>query len=101
MFAQERGPERAHLVSMSHSHHAIVFVQAYRQNIRYPKYMLITYGWYSGGWWAEPGSNSRFNCSAEERARVLQHTVGVIQQEFFTEATQHVVTETGLVYRHG
>lgn len=79
------------------------FVQAYKQNIRYPKYMLITYGWYSNGWWVGPGSDGQFNCSTEERASVLQYTMGPIQQEFFTEATQHVVTETGLVgvaYHH-
>ena len=57
--------------------------------------MLITYGWYDHGWWAEPATSSEYNCTAEERATVLPYTMGPITHEFPDNLSAEA--ETGIV----
>ena len=70
-------------------------LQAYRLGFRYPKYMFITYGWFSNNWWTEPATSSQHNCTAEERATVLLYTLAPIVSEFPTNLSAQA--EPGIV----
>ena len=70
-------------------------MQAYAQGIRYPTHMLITYGWYSNGWWKGAATSSQYNCTDEERASVLLYTLAPIIQESYTDLTAE--DESGIV----
>ena len=57
--------------------------------------MFISYGWYVDEWWIGPAYSSEYNCTAEERATVLQYTLAPVQREY--PADFDTVTETGIV----
>lgn len=72
------------------SSHCLFFIhmaQAYREGIVYPKYLLITYGWYGNEWWKAESTSKKYNCSAGERASVLTYTVAPRVQESYTNLT--------------
>ena len=53
--------------------------------------MLITYGWYEDRWWTRQDSN----CTAEDRASVLDYTLVLRQREIPTD--KDAVAEPGIV----
>ena len=58
--------------------------------------MFITYGWYENKWWAGPATSSKYNCTAEERATVVAHTLAAIIPEtpadFTAQAEPNIVS---------
>ncbi|XP_065920338.1 gamma-aminobutyric acid type B receptor subunit 2-like isoform X3 [Dysidea avara] len=55
---------------------------ARRQNMIYPRFVWMTYGWYSEGWWEEIGNdiNNRFvvdtdNCTLDEMQQVIYRSL--------------------------
>ena len=62
-------------------------IQAYVEGIRYPKYLLITYGWYSREWWKEGITYSNYTCTAEERASILAYSLAPRVRESYTDLT--------------
>ena len=59
-------------------------LQAYRQGIHYPKYMIITNGWFAPKWWEVATESSKYNCTAEEIASVLPYVLAPLIPEFPT-----------------
>ena len=55
-------------------------VQAYRRGIYYPKYAIITFGWYVRQWWKMDAPST--NCTAEERERVLVYSTAAVSSQF-------------------
>lgn len=49
--------------------------------MRYPEFMMITYGWYLDRWWTQPATSDEYDCTAEEVATVLPYTLAAIQRE--------------------
>ena len=73
-------------------------MQAYKRGIHYPKYMLLTYGWYSNGWWKGEATSSQYNCTDEQRASVLLNTLAPLTQEYPLDF--EAVAEPGIVSCH-
>lgn len=72
-----------------------VYMQAYAEGIYYPKYLLITYGWYDNEWWTVKATSSHYNCTADQRASILAYTVAPRLQESYTNLTAE--DESGIV----
>ena len=68
--------------------------QAYYEGIGYPKYLLITYGWYGSEWWTGKASSKNFNCTAEQRSQALAYSLAPRVQEAFTNLTAPDVSGT-------
>ena len=58
--------------------------QAYYEGIVYPKYLLITYGWYNQGWWTGKETSPTFNCTVEQRSQALAYSLAPRVQESYT-----------------
>ena len=75
-------------------------VQAYKRNIRYPRYLLLTLGWYSQLWWRLEGEGENLNCTVEERESVLSSSLAFLQFSFLngtSEVDRNLVTTSGIV----
>ena len=72
-----------------------IYMQAYKQGLRYPKQQFIILGWYGDGWWMEPESERKLDCTPEEIAETLDYTLATQSPEFYTNTS--LVTEGGLV----
>ena len=70
-------------------------MQAHGKGIRYPTHMLITYGWYGSGWWKGEATSSQYNCTDEERARVMPYTLAPRIQASYIDPTAE--DESGIV----
>ena len=62
-------------------------LQAYKEGIRYPKYLLITYGWYDNEWWKAGATSSDYTCTAAERSSALAYSLAPRVQESYTSLT--------------
>ena len=71
------------------------YIQAYKQGLRYPKQQFLIIGWYGDGWWIEPESERKLDCTPEEIAKTLDYTLGTLAADFYTN--ESLVTEGGLV----
>ena len=66
--------------------------QAYYEGIKYPKNLLITYGWYGSDWWKGSAISKNFNCTAEQRSQVLAYSLAPRVQETYTTVSAPDVT---------
>ncbi len=61
------------------------YCQAHKLGMRYPKHLFLTYGTYESHWWAvEDNENfvdEELNCSAEDRAKVLEFSLAALHFE--------------------
>ena len=59
--------------------------------MRYPKHLFLTYGTYESQWWAVEDNRSyveeEFNCSAEDRATVLEFSLAALHFEISVSAS--------------
>ena len=57
---------------------ACVCVHIIKANIRYPKYVFLTYGTYEPRWWDSKGNHSEDEqCSSDNLAHTLQYSLAV------------------------
>ena len=71
-------------------------MQAYRQGLRYPRYLILTYTWYSTNWWVgTEKEDEELGCSTADRESLLPYTLGPQQFEFIDDNS--VVADTGIV----
>ena len=47
--------------------------------------MFITYGWYLDQWWTWFSFSRQYNCTADEIATTLLHTMSPVVPEFATD----------------
>ena len=69
--------------------------QAFARGLRYPRYMFLTYGWYSNQWW-EVDTES-LGCSSDDRASVLANTLSLLYFDFLQHFDLEAPTDTGIV----
>jgi hypothetical protein len=59
--------------------------------MRYPKHLFLTYGTYESQWWAVEDDESfikeELNCSAEDRAKVLEFSLAALHFEIPSSRT--------------
>ena len=67
--------------------------QAYHRDLRYPRHLFLTYGWYVQNWWLVEDRN--FSCTAEERESVLNRSLSFLQFDFLQD--RNLTTDTGIV----
>ncbi|CAI8012114.1 Gamma-aminobutyric acid type B receptor subunit 1 [Geodia barretti] len=85
---------RIYVVAMYASHARDFLCKAYYEGIGYPKYLLITYGWYGSEWWTGKASSKNFNCTPEQRSQALAYSLAPRVQEAFTNLTAPDVSGT-------
>jgi gamma-aminobutyric acid type B receptor len=73
---------RVYVLMMYSPHARDILCEAYKSGLRYPKHMIITYGWYANNWWMEPATSDQYNCTAYERASVLLYTLAPVIREY-------------------
>jgi hypothetical protein len=61
--------------------------EAYRRGFHYPKYVIITFGWYVRQWWEMDAPST--NCTAEERAHVLLYSMAAVSSQFPREQDEY------------
>ena len=74
-------------------------IQAYERNIKLPKYLLLTIGWYRGVWWKVQDDN--LNCTAEQRESVLFSSLAFLNFKFLEEEDYNITTSFGTVSMFG
>jgi gamma-aminobutyric acid type B receptor len=72
---------RIFFIATFSSHARDIICLAHRAGYRYPQYMFLTYAWYRPQWWEREGSPD-FNCTAEDRLRVLNNTLAFLHFPF-------------------
>ena len=71
-------------------------IQAYTRNIRLPRNLLLTPGWYNELWWTVEGEN--LTCTVEQRESVLPSSLAFLHFVFLNEtADVNLTTSTGIV----
>ena len=73
--------------------HYVSHPQAYQRGLRYPRHLLLTYGWYEHNWWLVEDQN--FSCTAQERESVLSMSLSFLQFDFLED--RNLTTDTGIV----
>ena len=68
--------------------------QAYREEIIYPRYLFLFYGWYNGQWWIG-SEKENLSCTAEQRKRVVRSGLAALQDELISDCLRYA--ETGIV----
>ena len=58
---------------------------------------MLTYAWYSAGWWELQLESENLTCSRENRTSVLPRTLALLQYTFLQHLNDSVVTGTGIV----
>jgi hypothetical protein len=71
-----------------------MFMQAYEQELFYPRNLFLFYGWYSDNWWVGNRSEG-LSCSQEDRERVVSSGLAVVQDEFRSDCSRNI--STGIV----
>ena len=69
-------------------------MQAYKQNIFYPRYLFLLYGWYTDRWWIA-GEEENISCTPEQLKRVIGPALAPLHDEFISNCSQK--TDTGIV----
>ena len=70
--------------------------QAFWRDIRLPRHLLLTPGWYSRFWWRV--DDEGLNCTVEERESVLPSSLAGLNFIFLDEvADVNLTTSTGIV----
>ena len=73
-----------------------IFMQAYEQEIFYPRNLFLFYGWYLDNWWVSSDSEGHgLSCSQEQRERVISSGLAVVQDESLSDCSKN--TGTGIV----
>ena len=76
-------------------------LQAYQNKIHYPRYLILTYAWYTPKWWIGSAEEQEAllkefeGCTAEERERVAQFIPAVVISEFISD--NHTVADSKIV----
>ena len=70
-------------------------LQAHKRGIGYPTHQFLLLGWYRENWLLESVTDSRLDCSLEERTQALQYAISVRELDFNSD--RYVITEGGLV----
>ena len=65
----------------------LVILQAYKHNIKYPKYLFVTYGTYETQWWSVEDVETPLQCTAEQRAMVLQFSLVALHYDMLSGDT--------------
>ena len=60
--------------------------QAYRSGFHYPKYIILTFGWYVRNWWK---ADRLSNCTIQEKASALQYSLATVPFQFPTPDDEH------------
>lgn len=77
------------------------YSQALQNNIQYPRYLFLTYAWFSQKWWIgspeeqEALMNEYEGCTAQRRERAAQFTLAVVISEFINDNS--TVADSGIV----
>lgn len=71
--------------------------QAYHRGYRYPRYLFLTYRWYSNNWWLMETENENLTCSQQERQVVLPSMLAFLHYPYLEFEGLNVVTDTGIV----
>ena len=58
---------------------------------------MLTYAWYSAGWWELQLESENLTCSRENRTSVLPRTLALLRFNFPQHLNDSVVTSTGIV----
>ena len=59
-------------------------MQAFKSNIKYPKYEFIFVSNHDSDWWvASPQDDLHYGCSSEQRAQVLNYSLAFLQTPFY------------------
>ena len=78
-----------------------IYIQAFRRGVRYPTHLLLTFQWYEERWWLKENGASDVNltCTAEERERVLTHSLAFnfVLSDYLKN--RDVTTDVGIVRR--
>ena len=72
----------------------VLFVQAYRRGLKYPRFTFLHAAWWSDQWWRGKVTEGH-NCTIEERETVVEYSLAVLLYEFIENDDD--VAETGLV----
>ena len=75
-------------------------MQASAEKMYYPRYQFILLGWYDYYWWVGSAAKQkdlmdRYNCSVEDRQRVLQYSLAIFQDQFISNFSK--VADSGIV----
>ena len=74
--------------------------QAVRQGVKYPKYLLLTPGWYESGWWKPVEGEDTAGCSQTRREEVLENTLAIWQFDFISNNSLFADSGIVSVYAH-
>ena len=78
-------------------------MQAYKQNIFYPRYLFLFYGWYNDQWWIA-SENENISCTPEQMERVIGPALAPLQNEFISNCSENsdtgIVSETSATITH-
>ena len=69
-------------------------MQAYRQEVLYPRYLFLFYGWYNDQWWIG-SKHENLSCTVEQRERVIRSGLAILQDELISNCLKYA--ETGIV----
>ena len=77
-----------------------LLMQASAEKKYYPRYQFVLIGWYGVNWWVGSASEQKrlmdqYNCSVEDRKRVLQHSLTIIYDQFISNFSK--VVDSGIV----
>ena len=70
-------------------------MQAYEQEIFYPRNLFLFSGWYSDNWWIGNNTGEGLSCTEEQRERVISSGLVVVQDEIRSDCSKN--TSTGIV----
>ena len=71
-------------------------LKAYEKNLMYPRSTFLHPAWWVGEWWKDPpNSTENLTCSEEQRAQVVDRSIGVLLFEYIEDDAD--VAETGTV----
>ena len=69
-------------------------MQAYKFNIKYPKYEFILVSDHDSDWWvASPQDDSHYGCSSEQRAQVLNYSLTLQWRPAYSQSHFRNITE--------
>ncbi len=63
--------------------------------MNYPRYHLMTLGWYGERWWAGPLGYNHSDCSLQDREEALLYSFAVFENDLITEFNK--TAESGIV----
>jgi hypothetical protein len=72
----------------------LFLMQAYEQGIFYPRSLFLFYGWYADNWWVG-SANEGLSCSQEDRERVVQSGLAIVNDEALSDCSKNI--STGIV----